>query len=158
MTARAISLWEPWATAMRLDLKRNETRGWSPPVSCVGDLLLICGAKTRVGFRGFDASLLQRIIAAKSAGWCFGMAAALVRLVAVEQTELYEPAKDGRDDELECRLGNYEPGRFVWMTVPVDLGFEPFPVRGRQQFFPVRLSNELEERVKAGTWRVEECR
>ena len=28
---KAITLWDPWASAMALELKRNETRGWSTP-------------------------------------------------------------------------------------------------------------------------------
>lgn len=46
---KAISLWQPWATAIALGLKRNETRDW--PATSGGQRyrgwLAICAAKTQ---------------------------------------------------------------------------------------------------------------
>ena len=42
---RALSLWEPWASAMHLGRKENETRSW--PTQYRGDVV-ICAAKRKM--------------------------------------------------------------------------------------------------------------
>lgn len=48
---RAISLWEPWATAIREGLKTIETRSWAPPTALLGQRIAV-GATRHVERKG----------------------------------------------------------------------------------------------------------
>ena len=125
MKVKAISLHEPWASLMRAGHKHNETRSW--PTSHRGPLL-ICAAKTQAGLTA-DTEFMIPLLPDPPLN--FGKAVALVNLVACEPTTI--AAKDLK----ERPFGDYSPGRFAWITVPIDTAFTPFPVKGRQGFFTV---------------------
>ena len=126
MKVRAISLWEPWASLMRAGYKHNETRSWA--TSHRGPLL-ICAAKTHAGLTKeteFAIPLLSTV------GLNFGKAVALVNVVDCVKTE-----GACNPNTREYSLGNYTPGRYAWITEPMDVTFKPFPVKGQQGFFNV---------------------
>lgn len=130
-TIKAISLWEPWASAMALGLKVNETRSW--PTSWRGDLL-ICAAQRRMGPEEQD--VYERWVQpAAGEGYVmpYGCAVAVVRVAECGKTETLAPGA------VEGALGNYEPGRFAWVTTDLRRLKAPLPVKGRQQFFEVDL-------------------
>lgn len=80
----------------------------------------------------------------------FGEAIALVYLEeclsTIQLGELFE--KGGfnhfrRTNELH--YGNYDPGRFAWKLSGIWPVKEPFPVRGRQGLFEVKLPEDFEK-------------
>jgi len=138
MTVKAISLWEPWATAMRLGLKRNETRSRRCPQALIGKPLLICAAKTERGLTADTEWIIPHLTCKPPLN--FGMAVALVRVTRVIETNIIAGSyPTPHISDMEKKLGNYSPGRFAWITEPIDLEFTPFPMRGQQGLFDVEL-------------------
>ena len=126
---KAISLWQPWASAMARGDKRNETRSWA--ISHRGDLL-ICSAKRRptrdeTGSENFDAAMALP----------YGFALCVVEVFDCRGVEWVA----GRPEftQLERELGDYTPGigRYAWLTRNLRTFTRPFPVRGAQGLFGV---------------------
>jgi hypothetical protein len=118
----AISLWQPWATAMALGIKKNETRDW--PTSIRG-WLAIHAAK-----RALDAQ--GRLLASAlgiNTNLPFGAVVCIVKLIGCERTELL---KSLGVSEQEQRWGNYKNGRWAWVTSPLDRieMSDPYPLKG----------------------------
>lgn len=126
---KAISLWEPWASAMALGLKANETRSWATGYR--GDLV-ICAAKRPLD-RIAQQIWEERIKPLADGGYepAFGCAVCVV--------ELYEcvPTLEVLPSEMEEALGNYDSGRWAWLTRNLRWLKKPVPVKGRQGFFHV---------------------
>ncbi len=122
MDVMAISLHEPYATAMRRNWKKNETRHW--PIKYRGPLL-ICAAK-KIDPDYMDTAELYGIRDKLH----FGMAVALVDLIECVTTDLV--LFHGQERE----WGNYTSGRFAWITDNLRV-IEPFPVKGQQGLFKV---------------------
>lgn len=147
---KAISLWEPWATLMAMGLKRIETRSWETRYR---GPLLICAAKKRDGHGRdlWNKLIVDRVIdGGDELG--FGHALAVVELVQIVRTDFLVHAKSDEakalraeylggeiGPSLELRLGNYEPGRFAWLTRSVERVKGRVPVKGKQGLFEVRL-------------------
>ena len=137
----AISIWEPWASFMRADMKRIETRSWPMPDNVKGKPLLICAAKcwTKEQMAIYD-KLADMFPQSMPPRMHQGMAVALVR--AIES----KPTEDITFDEsfiMEEELGDYSPSRWGWITEPIDLQFTPFSVRGSQGIYKVAVKQSL---------------
>jgi hypothetical protein len=135
---KALSLWQPWASAMALGFKWNETRAWGTTYR--GELV-ICSAQRKVsaGQPQELAWLLEEIGGAMP----YGCALCVV--------ELFDMQKIGDPPfgitALERSMGNYAPGRFIWMTRKCRRLAPLVPVHGRQALF--NLSQEEEKEVRA---------
>lgn len=132
---RALSLWEPWATLMRLGEKTVETRSW--PTAYRGPLL-ICASKRR-DLRELRDDLrhpaFRRVLVreGETLSAClerlhFGKAVAIVDLVECIPTE--DALRLGHVDR-EASFGDYSSGRWAWRTTNLR-AIEPFPIRGHQ--------------------------
>ena len=122
---KALSLWEPWASFMRLGRKKNETRSW--PTQYRGPLL-ICAAKKTTP---------KTIALAHHHGLrhlLCGEAVALVDLVDCVRTEDLNREIDAR----EALLGDYSPKRYAWITENLRV-IKLFPVKGKQGLFNVNV-------------------
>jgi hypothetical protein len=117
--AKAISLWQPWASLISIGKKKYETRHW--PTSYRGKLL-ICAAKKkpkqaeldRFGLTPEDAPL--------------GVAICICDLIdCIEMTEEFI----SQQTQLERDCGNWQPGRYAWKLENIQ-PVEPKPVRGYQ--------------------------
>jgi hypothetical protein len=155
MKIRAISLWEPWATAWAIGLKGGETRSWRPPQAAIGAPLAICSARTerdpesgehlRYWFHQRLGLCDESARAFKSAGvqtWHDlrrGHVIAICRLADVQPTTLAGMSRSA----LEGSWGNYSPGRFVWIPENMTRLNEPIPVIGRQGLFSWEVPAEL---------------
>ena len=140
ITLPTLSLWQPWASAMALGLKANETRHW--PTNFRG-LFAIHAAKK------WDRAVRNEYATAAA---CAGVREAypeqppLGGVVAVAlltdcRSAHYYRGKRGFMSTVEAALGNYEPGRFIFVTEAVRRLQTPLPLTGRQQpFFPWRTS------------------
>lgn len=135
---KAISLWQPWASAIALGVKCIETRGWR--TNHVGPIA-ICAAQHRAPeLRDIFEDLLDEH---DDARWAFADALDTVydtlpfgRVVAVaDLTRCVPVAELGDISEMERAFGNYADGRFGWVFGQITRLREPVPVSGRQQLF-----------------------
>lgn len=130
---KAISLFEPYATAMALGLKENETRSW--PTSHRGDLV-ICATK-----RAMDPwmrELCQRVGIPLNAV-AHGCAVCVVELYAVDRSDGFKAR-----NPIEKALGDYTGGRFIWRTRNLRRLAKPVPVRGKQGLFELQIDLGVE--------------
>lgn len=139
---KAISLWEPWASLIRVGAKTYETRSWS--TSYRGQLL-ICAAKKKdeSAKELFDTPEFQKPFIGTHPGLLdgylpfeclnFGKAVAIVELIRCEPT-INLSFSDFSKEEM---FGDYSPGRFEWKLRMINNKFIPFDVKGSQGFFEV---------------------
>ena len=125
---KAIALWQPWASAMALGWKKNETRHWS--TSYRGPLL-IHAAKKIIPWPSIDLQSLFDGIAFQPSDLPHGVILCKVDLIDCKRILIHN--RPGGTEEM---LGNYTPGRFMWITDNLQ-AFDPIPYRGSQGFFNV---------------------
>jgi hypothetical protein len=129
---KAISLWEPWATAIAIGAKTIETRHW--PTRYRGPLA-IHAAKyaaeasfilTPAVKPAFETAGITKI-----SDLSFGKIVATCCLVGCVRTE----DLSGKVPRLEYALGNYGTGRFGWILKDVVRLPEPILAKGSQGFW-----------------------
>jgi hypothetical protein len=125
---RAISLWEPYATAMRYCVKQNETRSW--PTSYRGDLL-ICASKKKLTKDDLETAEILLYELPGNYVWPLGCAICVVELMDCIRSDCFGPAGLPLPSR-EAALGNYSIGRWVWRTKNLRILKEPIPIIGRQ--------------------------
>lgn len=153
---KAISLWQPWASAIALGSKQIETRHWSTNYRGV---IAIHAAKrlVRSEFDDFNSSytwLAALHALGKTMGdgkrlenlMPFGAIVAVARLVTVRPTEsftIYEVEVVNRAHPgyqwRERDMGDFYPGRFGWVLQDVHMLPNPVPCVGRQALFDLPL-------------------
>ena len=142
---KAISLWQPWASAIALGLKRVETRSW--PTKHRG-LLAIHAARTPSGVRkGATEEVVLAIARALGIKPDFYVRSALEqrlpfgKVVAVaELTECRDVTVEVITAErlrrpLEVAMGDWWPGRWLWRLDRIEPIDPPVPALGRQGLF-----------------------
>jgi len=133
---KAISLWEPWGSAIARGLKCNETRGWETKYR--GPLVIHC-ARTTAHLRFiFDPSVceaFQRVGIYSLDDLSPGRLVAVCDLVEVKTSA--QVVAEGGLSKVERALGNYDPGRFIWILDNIRRLPNPIEYRGRQGFFEV---------------------
>ena len=136
---RAISLWQPWASAMAAGMKKNETRSW--PTAYRGELA-ICAAKRNLDHDGLAVARNEGV---PLTGMAFGAVLCVVEVYACLPTN---SAHIGQPiTEQEMALGDYSPGRFFWMTRNCRTLTTPLPIVGRQGMWI--LTPETVAQIKA---------
>jgi hypothetical protein len=151
---KAISLWQPWASAIAVGAKRIETRSWT--TSYRGPLAIHAAKRCILSeFEEFDDDLAWR--GALDLGprlyWLdrilpFGCIVAVCRLTQCLPTEkipshLLHVTQYREWDRDKCygwterQLGNFGPGRFGWILQDVIVLPEPIPCKGHQRLFEV---------------------
>ena len=126
---RAISLWQPWATAIAVKSKRVETRSWQ--TNYVGMLAIHAAKRWTRDEQEFaamqiEAGHLPAIIP-------LGKIVAIARLDGCRRTEDVEHQLG----DVERSFGNYAPGRWAWFLSDIRAIVEPIPFKGAQGFFNV---------------------
>lgn len=155
---RAISLWQPFATAIACGSKRIETRHWSTdyrgPLAIhaakrvhklelqhIGACWNWCGALAPTGKQMGDGKALWDLLP-------FGAIVATCVLVECRPTDLFTQAEldtprraeGATTDALnwtERQMGNFELGRYGWVLENVRPTRWPIPFKGAQGFFNV---------------------
>lgn len=123
---KAISLHQPWASAVALGHKRIETRHWQPKFR--GEIA-IHAAKTI----DKDFARVERTLGRLPEKIPLGAIVAVAQLVRVEPTVDLELSIGA----LERMYGNYAPGRYGWVLEQIrPLNF-PVPCIGRQSLFSI---------------------
>lgn len=130
---KALSLWQPWATLVALEVKTYETRSWGTDYR---GPLLICSTKT---FNKECRELSQQApfnVALHAGGYLtvddlpLGAAVCLANLVEVTPTrEMLFLDKLGK---IERHFGDFSLGRFAWGLADVQVLPTPIPVKGKQ--------------------------
>lgn len=121
---RAISLWQPWASAIALELKKVETRHWSTPYR--GPLVIHASKRWDRDQRDFAADNHLRDLP-------FGALICVVGLVDVRKSE----EMIAYVSDLEKRYGNFGPNRYGWCLSAPTVFAKPIPFKGHQGFFDV---------------------
>lgn len=127
---RALSLWQPWASAIAIGLKRVETRHW--PTSVRG-LIAIHAAKRWTREEQEAAGEFADEFDERLRNPPLGAIVATAMLIDCR----------GSDDlrrsisDTERAFGNYAPGRFGFVLDDVRPLPKPVPYRGAQGFFEV---------------------
>ena len=129
--ARALTLWEPWATLLVSGVKHVETRDWDTAYR--GPLLITASKPSSESRRVFQAQMNEpmTVRALEAAGVWPVQGPALVGVVDLAST-FRMGRKTPPVSELEQHLGNWTPGRFAWhVTNPVRFASQ-VACRGRQ--------------------------
>lgn len=126
---RAISLWQPWASAIPLGLKHVETRHWSTPYR--GPLAIHAARRWDRQQREFAS--VERALGRLPKRLPLGAIVAVAVLADVRRTDELKTQVSA----VERIYGDFSPGRFGWMLVEVRALAEPIPYLGRQGFFSV---------------------
>jgi hypothetical protein len=124
---KALSLWQPWASAIALGHKRIETRHWS--TSYRGPLLIHAARRWTAEERGFAA--VEHTLGRLPSRLPLGAFVAVARLVDIRPTEELYP----HISAIERLYGNYEPGRFGWMLEDIRPLPDPVGFKGHQGLF-----------------------
>ena len=138
---KAISLWQPWSSAMACGVKQNETRSW--PTSYRGDLV-ICSAKRKPSLYEIGDIAVHLM----DLEMPYGFALCVVELYDCVPTDLFYGATPLTISQAESDLGNYTPGRFAWRTRNLRRLKQPVPLRGYQGIW--NLDAETESSIRAG--------
>lgn len=128
---KAISLWQPWATAMAIGLKSIETRHWSTNIR--GPVAIHASKQWQIPEREWAAMLAKLHDAPAIASPPLGAIVATGRLVAVKRTEDLLPTIS----KTEETFGNYAPQRFGWLFEDIVALPIPVPFKGAQGFFDI---------------------
>lgn len=142
-TVRAISLWQPWASACfhlvdGKPAKGIETRHWA---TAYRGPLVIHAAKCWTPDQR-ELAHREAIAGNLPVGLPRGALIGVVQLVMVAPTEELV----GQISDRERGLGNYAPGRFGWILAAPRPFAKPIPWTGRQSFFSV--PNEVISRAE----------
>lgn len=160
---RAISLWQPWASAIAVGAKRVETRHWSTTYR--GPLAIHAAKRKVINELIHYKSTWNWCAALAPLGWSmggnhsvdfirggyglpFGAIVATCNLVDCRPSESFTQAElhtrrfqEGKTDEHyswnEGMMGNFELGRFGWVLSDIKPTRWPIPFKGGQGFFNV---------------------
>lgn len=127
---KILSLWEPWASLMAIGAKRIETRSWSTPYR---GWLAIHAAKRWTFDERMYAESEPFVSSCLGANWkpALGCIVAVAKLIEMVPTDMihrgYHPIT-----EQERAFGNYEPGRYGWVTTSAFRLPQPIPLHGQQ--------------------------
>lgn len=124
---KAISLWQPYASAIALGLKSYETRSWA--TSYRGPLALHA-AKRKPTISLMLSSFLADAGIKRESDLPLGGIVAIAELVACVPTDSVNNLNT-RMSGCELAFGNYSPGRFAWRLEKVQ-AIEFVPCRGYQ--------------------------
>lgn len=122
---KAISLWQPWASAVMIGLKKFETRHWK---TAYRGPIAIHAAK-----RWQDDQKLRFRSANMNIALLFGKVIAIATLDEIYDLDLLGLFVT----DLERSWGNYKPGRYGWALNNVQPLSRPFDFRGGQGIFNV---------------------
>lgn len=126
---KAISLWQPWASAIALGLKSIETRGWA--TSYRGPLAIHAAKRWAGDQREFGR--IEHTLGRLPARVPLGAIVAVCTLSDCLSTY-----------DLRCEVGSieriygdYRDGRYGWVLTDIRPLPEPIPFKGAQGFFNV---------------------
>jgi len=146
---RAITLWQPWASAIAYGHKRIETRGWRPSEKVIGECRPIAiHAAQRIDFGGVPNSV-RGLLAIPS----FPTGA----IIAIADIRCVLPVEDALERfgylEHERALGDFSEGRWGWVLSGIRRLTAPLFIGGRQGIWkvPDRYDETIADLARRGT-------
>ena len=126
---RAISLWQPWATAIAVGVKSIETRHWKTDYR--GPLAIHAAKRFDKHQREFAQT--EHTLGRLPGSLPLGAIVAVVTLKDCQPTaELVHEVSP-----IERIFGDFHRGRWAWLLEDIRSLDEPIPFAGRQGFFNV---------------------
>ena len=151
---KIISLWEPWATLLSLGHKKIETRSWG--TSYRGWLAIHAAKRWTADQR--ELLVTEPFMSALPVDWRIepGCVVGVVNFTHCLPTEarIYVPGVfeyfPKLDTDQERAFGNYDPGRYGWVTTSAFRLPEPIPLRGQQGLWdaPPEVVAEIQRQWK----------
>ena len=152
---KALSLWQPWASAIAVGAKLIETRRWQ--TSYRGPIL-IHAAKHHCGKR--DADIFEAIsrthLGLNYWDLPFGALIAVADLVDCWQIGSFVGVNQFccsrgimQISRQERALGDFTPGRYGWVLANVRALPQPIPYTGAQGLFDVPVTPGLQQQCEA---------
>jgi activating signal cointegrator 1 len=145
---KAISLWQPWASAVALGLKTIETRSrltWHD-----GELAICAAQKKSIELvdtleilRSSNLEIAKGFADLEFLDLPFGAVVAVANLQECVRTDMISNLTP-----TERALGDYTPGRYGWVLRDVRRLKTPVPVIGRQFLFSLPASVEAKVRAQ----------
>ncbi len=129
---RGITVWQPWASAIALGVKKIETRSWLTPYR--GPLAIHAARRWRPlqsEFYALHAKTLAR------AGLDIELPLPLGQIIAVVDLGAMVRTDDCRPSTMEWAWGDYAKGRWAWLLKNPTQLVSRIPFRGSQTFFTV---------------------
>jgi hypothetical protein len=126
---RCLSLWQPWATLVWLELKINETRDWATRPGP----LAIHAAKKKFNPDDYERAFVAQL-EQDGVDWRhldYGCVLCIVDVLACRKTETVREQISPR----ERMYGNYGDGRWAWQTKMLRKLEQPIPFLGHQGLF-----------------------
>lgn len=127
---KAASLWQPWASAIPLGLKRIETRHWK--TNHRGPLAIHAAKRWTSGQRA-DWDRFKQHDPIIGLPLTFGQVIAVCNLIDIVPTEVLINFIGPTEE----RYGFYHPGRYGWLLADIQPLQRPFAYRGGQGIFNV---------------------
>ncbi len=130
---KVLSLWPPWGSFIVAGLKKIETRSW--PTNYRGQLAIHQTKSLTLDIR---QTVFQNLVLSETleqAGFAFIENVPLGCIVgSVNLVDCVEMTIDNiaTKDVLEIELGDFRPGRFMWvLDAPLEF-IHPVPIKGKQ--------------------------
>lgn len=145
---KAITLWEPWATAMSLGLKKIETRHWKTDYR--GPLAIHAAQRLIDPPEKLSPELVAAIRANDFVDKCaYGNVVCIVDLYDVQRTDFIVKmlSRGGTFADPEFIWGNYKPCRYGWMTRRRVVLEPTIPSTGHQGLWTWEVPAEYEQCV-----------
>lgn len=136
---RAISLTQPWATAIAIGVKQYETRSWS---TSFRGLIAIHASKAFPKWAR-DFASTEHTLGRLPNRVPLGAIVATARIVGVFRVEEIAPQLSA----IERLYGDYSAGRYAWQLADVRALAEPIPCKGALSLWSVPV--EIERLVMA---------
>lgn len=154
---KALTLWQPWATLVAMEVKCIETRCWSTKYR--GDLAIHSAVKLPPKWLGVSSRTdpfrdeLADVFGVRRdrderggkhvddilRGLPYGKILCIVRLAEIEETsEMLREIVSGR----ERLFGNYEDGRYAWRLEMVKVFQPPIPAKGNRMLWNWKSAEE----------------
>lgn len=128
---KAISLWQPFASAIALRYKRIETRHWR--TNYVGPIAIHAAKRWTREEREFVLDLRSRL--PMPANLPLGAIVATATLYDCMRTEYL--LNEMHVTELERHFGNFARGRYAWLLRDIVRIEKPIPYKGMQGMFNI---------------------
>lgn len=144
---KALTLWQPWAGAIRCGAKKYETRSW--PTSYRGEIAIHASKHVPTGALEIEAAYqaTRTILAGpfdQASLYPRGAIIALANLVRIWETDALL-IRLGPLSQTEHDLGDFSDGRFAWEVENVR-PIDPVLCRGAQGLWNV--SEQVEEYIR----------
>lgn len=138
---KAITLWQPWASALVMGVKKYETRSWALPHALIGERVAIHAAartpkheyERMVFIAARDGKIMPNVFGAVLGAVTFTRC---FRVVGQTTENMITSAhfSNGHSVQVDA-WGDYSVGRYIWFAEHPQQYDDPIPLRGGQRIW-----------------------